>query len=180
MLEKPFLLYPNVLKIWSFQRNCTGVWSFLYRYQKWYFFSPKMWSCSLGWKWKMIFLKRYMKIWYLLQMFWKNGLPKKLHWNMIFLLSSGNMAFLFPENMFFLQTKNKRPYFSKDTWKYDDFCMFGKDGISFSCKYKITLLSKKQRWSFPEKYNWRWHFQHYWKRWYSSKKRWYCHSRLTF
>ena len=35
--------------------------------------------------------------------------PKKSHWNMIFLLSSGKMAFLFPENMtFFLRTENER------------------------------------------------------------------------
>ena len=35
--------------------------------------------------------------------------PKKSHWNMVFLLSSGNMAFLFPENViFFLPTENER------------------------------------------------------------------------
>ena len=72
--------------------------------------------------------------------------PKKSHWNMIFLLSSGKMAFLFPENMiFFLWTENERWFFSKYTWKYDVLCMLGKDSISFSYKYEITLLSKKQR-----------------------------------
>ena len=30
------------------------------------------------------------------------------------------------------------------------FLYVGKGGISFSYKYEITLLSKKQRWSFPE------------------------------
>ena len=35
--------------------------------------------------------------------------PKKSHWNIIFPLSSGKMAFLFPENMiFFLGTENDR------------------------------------------------------------------------
>ena len=34
--------------------------------------------------------------------------PKKSHWNMIFRLSSGKMAFLFPENIFFLRTENAR------------------------------------------------------------------------
>ena len=35
--------------------------------------------------------------------------PKKSHWNIIFLLSSGKMAFLSPENMiFFLRTENER------------------------------------------------------------------------
>ena len=32
-------------------------------------------------------------------MSWKDGLSKKLCWNMIFLVLSGNMIFLFPENM---------------------------------------------------------------------------------
>ena len=68
--------------------------------------------------------------------------PKKSHWNIIFLLSSGKMAFLFfRENMiFFLRTENERWSFSKNTCKYYVFCMFGIDCISFSYKYEITLL----------------------------------------
>ena len=31
--------------------------------------------------------------------FKKMAFPKKMHWNMIFLVSSGKMIFLFPENM---------------------------------------------------------------------------------
>ena len=34
---------------------------------------------------------------------------------------------------------------NNNTWKYNIFCIFGKDGIYFSCKYDNTLLSKKQR-----------------------------------
>ena len=41
-------------------------------------FFPKIWSYSLVGKWKMIFLKKYMEIWYFLQMFWKNSLFKKI------------------------------------------------------------------------------------------------------
>ena len=40
---------------------------------------------------------------------------------------------------------------NNNTWKYNIFCIFGKDGISFSYKYDITLLSKKQRSYFPGK-----------------------------
>ena len=70
--------------------------------------------------------------------------PKKSHWNMIFLVSSGKMAFLFLENMiFFLQTENERWSFSKNTWKYI-FRLFGKDGISFSYKHEITLREKSK------------------------------------
>ena len=48
----------NVLKRWSFQKNCTGIWSFLYYQERWYFFFPKIWSYSLDEKWKTIFLKK--------------------------------------------------------------------------------------------------------------------------
>ena len=35
--------------------------------------------------------------------------PKKSHWNMIFLISSGKMTFVFPGNMIcFLWTENER------------------------------------------------------------------------
>ena len=44
--------------------------------------------------------KKYMEIWDFLQMFWKNDLSKKSHWNMIFLVVlSRKMIFLFPESM---------------------------------------------------------------------------------
>ena len=75
MHEKPYLLFPNVLKRWSFQKNRTGIWSFLY-YQ--YFFFPIICSYSLDTKGKMIFLKKYLEMWCFLQMFWKDGLSKKL------------------------------------------------------------------------------------------------------
>ena len=79
--------------------------------------------------------------------------PNKSHWNMIFLLSSGKTALLFPEKViFFLRKENERWSFSKNTWKYDVFCMFGKNGISFSYKYEIIPLSIKQRSSFHKKY----------------------------
>ena len=56
--EKSYFLFPNVLKRWSFQKTCTGIWSFLYYQERWYFFSPKISSYSLDGKWKMIFLKK--------------------------------------------------------------------------------------------------------------------------
>ena len=53
----------NVLKRWSFQKNCTGIWSFLYHEERWHFFFPKIWYFFTDGKWKMIFLKKYMEIW---------------------------------------------------------------------------------------------------------------------
>ena len=41
-----------------FRKNCTGIWSFLYYQERWYLFSPKIWSYSLDAKGKMIFLKK--------------------------------------------------------------------------------------------------------------------------
>ena len=78
-------------------------------------------------------------------MYWKDGLSKKLHWNMIFLVSSVKMAFLFIKNIiFFLGTENERWYFSKNKWKYDVFCIFDIDGISFSHKHEITPPQKSR------------------------------------
>ena len=55
---KPYFLFPNVLKRWSFQKNSIGIWSFLYYQEKWYFFFPKILSYRLDGKWKMIFLEK--------------------------------------------------------------------------------------------------------------------------
>ena len=41
--------------------------------------------------------------------------------------------------------------FSKNTWKYDIFFKFGKDGISLSYKDDITILLKKERRFSPQK-----------------------------
>ena len=35
--------FPDVLKRWSFQKNRAGIWSFLYYWEIWYFFFPKIW-----------------------------------------------------------------------------------------------------------------------------------------
>ena len=59
---------------------------------------------------------------------------------MIFPVSSGKMEFLFVENMIFLE----RWYFSKNTWKYDIFCILGKDGIFFPTNMKLSLCQKSK------------------------------------
>ena len=63
-IHENMTFYSNVLRRWSFQRNRTGTWSFLYYLERWYFFTWKYDIFSLGGKWKMIFLKKYMEIWY--------------------------------------------------------------------------------------------------------------------
>ena len=90
----------------------------------------KIWSYSLDGKWRMIFLKKkYMEIWYFLQMPRKDGLSKKTSRSkMIFLVLSGKMVFF--------------------SGKY---YIFPSDG-----KWKMMLpfcKKKNQRWSSPEKKN---------------------------
>ena len=48
--------------------------------------------------------------------------PKKLHWNMIFLVLSGKTIFFLHGNIYFFHsTENERRSFSRNTWKYDNF-----------------------------------------------------------
>ena len=65
---------------------------------------------------------------------------------MIFPVSSGKMEFLFVENMIFLE----RWYFSKNTWKYDIFCILGKDGIFFPTNMKLSLCQKSKHELIPK------------------------------
>ena len=121
---KPYFLFPDVLKRWSFPKNCAGIWSFLHYWERWYFFLPKIWSYTLDGKWQVIFLKKmhgnmifssnFLKRW-----FFQMG-PRR---HMIFLVSSGKMVFFFPKTWYFsLGRKWDRP-FSGNTWKYDTFCV---------------------------------------------------------
>ena len=84
----------NVLKRWSFQKNCTGIWSFLYHEERWHFFFPKIW--------------------------------------------------------YFLRTENERWYFSKNTWKYDVFCMLVKVVFLFPTNMKLPFCQKSKDDLFPK------------------------------
>ena len=118
--EKPYFLFPDVLKRWSFQKNCGGIWSFLCYRERWYFFFPKIWSYTLDGKWKMIFLKKYTEIWYFLQTFWKDGLSKKGRagtWSFLYYLERW---YFFPRkhDLFTLGRKRKTAFPRKymETW----------------------------------------------------------------
>ena len=79
---KPYFLFPDVLKRWSFQKNSAGIWSFLYYRERWYFAPAHDLSCiickdgifsrkhdlfSLGRKWKTGFPRKYMETWCIAQ-----------------------------------------------------------------------------------------------------------------
>ena len=51
---------------WSFQKDHTGTWDFLYYLERWYLFLRKHNIFSLDRKWKMIFLKKYSEARYFL------------------------------------------------------------------------------------------------------------------
>ena len=57
----------KILKRWSFQKDDTGIWSFLYYLERWYFFAREHEIFSLDGKWKIIFFKKYMETWKNLQ-----------------------------------------------------------------------------------------------------------------
>ena len=92
---------------------------------------------------------------------------KKSHWNIIFLVSSRKMVFLFPESMMlffrrkikddlsqklhvsmtFSSNVLKRWSFQKIALEYDLSCIIRKDGICLSRKYDIFSMAENERWS---------------------------------
>ena len=117
--EKPYFLSPNVLKRWSFQKNRTGIWSFLYYQERWYFFFPKIWSYSSDTKGKMIFLKKKKNTWkydIFFECSEKMVFPRNSCLGVIFFVISGKMVFLFSRkyDIFSLGGKWKKMIFIKE------------------------------------------------------------------
>ena len=103
---KPYFLFPDILKSWSFQENCAGIWSFLYYRERWYFFFPKIWSNTLDGKWNMIFLKKIHGNMIFSSNFLKRlSFQKGLRRHMIFLALSGKMIFFSRKHIFSLVRK---------------------------------------------------------------------------
>ena len=114
--EKPYFLFANVLKSCSFQKNCTGIWSFLYHQKRWFFLFPKIWSYSLDtlsqkntWKYNIFFNCSEKMV------FSRNS-----RLNRIFIVISGKMVFLFSR-------------------KYDIFCLDGKWKNTIVIKKRVEL-----------------------------------------
>ena len=111
----PYFLFTDVLKKWSFQKNRSGIWSFWYCRERWYFFSPKIWSYHPGGKRKVIFLKKILGNF--LPSFWKNSLFKRT-------APGYDLSCMIWKHSIF---SRKHDIFSLDgkwdTWKYDTFCV---------------------------------------------------------
>ena len=144
MHGKPYFLFPNVLKRWSFQKNCAGIWSFLYYGEIWYFFFPKIWSYTLDGEWKMIFLKKNTR---------KYDIFFKLSETMAFLKriapAHDLSCIIWKDGIFFQKTwyffwkkyiSDRRP-FSGNTWKYDIFCVH----VRVLQTWQHAPLSKKSK-----------------------------------
>ena len=103
----------------------------------------KRWSFSKNTRKYDVFFKCFEKMVF----------PKKSHWNMTFLASSGKMTSVFLETMIFFLWWKTNDGLSK---KVHGNMMFSVHSIKmvllFPTNYEIILLSKKRRWSSPEKY----------------------------
>ena len=81
---------------------------------------------------------------------------KKSGWNMIFLVLSGKMIFLFPENMILLpERKMKDDLSQKNTWKCDDIFFKCSEKMVFSkiaLEYDLSCIIWKDGIFFPKIY----------------------------
>ena len=116
------------------------------------FFSPKIWYYSLRGKWKMIFFKKKAHG----NTIYSSNVPRRWsfqkNWTGTWsFLLWGKMAFPFQENMIiFLWTENKRWYSSKNTWKYDVFCILVKVVFLFPTNMKLPFCEKSKDNLFPK------------------------------
>ena len=140
--RKPYFLFPDVLKRSFFQKNCAGIWSFLYYRERWYFFFPKIWSYPLCGKWKMIFFKKIHGNIFPSNVPNRWSFQEELRWDTIFLVISEKMAFFFPKTWYFFLGRKMR----------DDFSLEIRGNMIFSLQWgQAPLPNKNQIWSCPVK-----------------------------
>ena len=121
--ENHILFFQTSWKDILSKKKRAGIWSFLYYQERPCFFFPKIWSYTLNGKWKMIFLKRIHGNMIFSSTFWKDGLFKKGRagtWSFLYYLERW---YFFPKNIFFPWAGSERWPFSRNTWKYDIFCV---------------------------------------------------------
>ena len=95
-----------------------------------------------------LYQKKYMEIWYFLQMFRKDSLSKKKsRWNMIFLVLSGKVVFFFWKIWYFFFGRKMKDDLSEEIHGNIIFFVY-----MYKCyKYDITLLQKKSKMIFSWK-----------------------------
>ena len=87
---------------------------------------------------------------FFLEMFWKYRFFKKWHWNMIFVVLSWKMVFVFPRIWSYSLDGKWKMFFLKNYVEIWYFLYIWYRWYFFFLQYDITLLSKKQRWFSPE------------------------------
>ena len=149
--ENHIFFFPDVLKRRSFQKDCAGIWSFLYYREIWYFFLPKRWSYLQMENERWSFSKKYTEIWFF-ECSEKMDFSKRPRRDMIFLVLSGKLVFLPASMAFFPWTENERgmTFLKKytETW-YFLFDMFHTPSATHTkIKIKDNPISQKytKRW----------------------------------
>ena len=111
------------------------------------FFSPKIWSCSLDEKWKVIFLKKIHG-----NIIFSSNAPKrwsfqkKSRWDMIFFVLSGKMVHFFQKIWYFLFGRKIKDDLSQEIHG-NIFSVY-----MYKCyKYDVTLLQTKSKMIFSQK-----------------------------
>ena len=146
---KPYFLFPDVLKRWYFQKNRAGIRYFLYYRERSCFFYPKIWSYTLGGKWRWSFLKKYTEIRYCLQTIWKDGLFKRDcagTWSFFSYLK--RWYFFFPKTWYFFLGQEVRVDLSQEIHGNMIFSVYEygcyKRGVTPFCqKNSKMVLSRK-------------------------------------
>ena len=141
-IHENMIFSSSALKRSPFQKNRTGIWSLLLYYlERWYLFFPKIWFYSLGGKWKMIFLKKYMEIWYFFQMPWKDGLSKKNRaWIWSFLYYLERWYFFSGKYIFSLVGKWKMIFLKKYMEIYFLYICINLTNMIFSRKNTLKVI----------------------------------------
>ena len=140
---KPYFLFPDVLKRWSFQKKSRWNMTFLALSGKMIFVFPEDMILYLSRKMKDdCSPKKYMEIRYFLQTFWKDGLFKNGlagTWSFRIIWNDG---IFFPKTWFFFHwAESERRFFSGKIWKYDIFCVH----VSVLQTWCHTPLSKNSK-----------------------------------
>ena len=136
----------NALPPGDFSKQYFGVYHgweicWLYEYLQWILKNSNIYILSLQFfilsftydtAQKTFFFPNVLKRW---------PFQNKSHWNIIFLVLSGKIIFIFPKNMILLfRRKRKNDFSQKNPWKYDVF---------FKCSEKMVFpKSFTGTWSF--------------------------------
>ena len=120
---KPYFLFPDVLKRWSFQNVVLeyDISCIMRKDDISYSRKYDLTTCTENERWS--FSKKHMEIWYFLQVFWKDNLFKKTALEHVLSCIICKDGIFFPR-IYFLWTEKGRWYFSINTRRHDIFCVY--------------------------------------------------------